>query len=132
MSHQVVVTTLIDGPKDIVLHVYIESDGTSDDIVDHVIVDPADLDMPDDSNFLTVKTIESSLDGFSARLKFGYLVDGTPVWVLPEDMACFDFTTIGGLRDRSPDLDGDGKVLLSTRGLNGTDAGSFVIKLTKI
>ena len=131
MANTVITTTTLDGPKDIILHVYIKSDGSGVDLQNELIVDPDDLEMPADSNYFTIKTIQSSLDGFSARLRFEYLIEGTWIWVLPEDMSCFDFTTLGGLRDRSGELDGTGRVLLSTRGLGTGDEGSFVIKMSK-
>lgn len=128
MSNSIEVTPLMTGRR-IVLHVYIKNDGVSGDETNVVIADPADYEFAD--GFFTVESIQSSLDEFSASLKFGYLVSGNPVWVLPDGYSEFNFKFYGGLKDRSPELDGDGKVLLSTRGLSGGKEGSFVISLIK-
>ncbi len=133
MAHTVQVTTLLNGPRHTVLHVYIKSDGASPDLDSYEIANPADFEQwpADNDRFYTIETIQSGLNGFSASLKFEYLVDGTLIWALPEAHSEFDFINIGGLRDRSPELDGTGKVLISTQGLDNNDEGSFVIKLRK-
>lgn len=131
--HTVNVTTLLDGPRHTILHVVIKSDGMSDDLSNEVIADPADFeDWPaDNDRFFTLETIQAGLNGFSASLSFEYLVEGNLVQAIPEFHSEFDYITIGGLKDRSPELDGTGKILLSTQGLDGEDVGSFVIKLRK-
>lgn len=129
MSNQILVTPLFDGANKLIVQVYVESDGASGDETNYVIIDPADYEVG--SGFLTVESIQSSLVGFTALLKFGHLVNGTPVWVVPEDSASFDFRSYAGLYDRSPTADGDGKVLMTTDSLDGTDKGTFVIVLRK-
>lgn len=130
MPNTVLVTTLLNGPRHVVLHVYIKGDGLGEaDAI--TIADPEDFGMSGDKRFFTIETIQSSLSGFYVQLKFEYLVDGTFIWVIPEFDADKDFTRYGGLKDRSNVLDGTGKVLLSTVGLDEGDEGSFVIKLRK-
>ena len=131
MANLVTVTTLLDGPRHTILHVYVKSDGTSGDLVDYVIADPADFNMTGANRFFTIETIQGGLAGFSAHLKFDYLINGTFIWVIPEYDTMFDFRADGGLKDRSSTLDGTGKVLLNTQGLDNSDDGSFVIKLRK-
>lgn len=132
MAHLVTVTTLLDGPRTTILHVYIKSDGASADLTNYEIANPADFQTPYDGNqFFTLKAIDSVLNGFSASLKFDYLINGNFIWAIPEYNSSFDFCSVGGLKDRSNPLDGTGKVLLSTNGLSDQDEGSFVITLTK-
>ena len=128
MAHEVVINPILGGPNKIQLHVYIKGDGVSSDLSNYELIDPADYDMEGTSRFLSVEYIQSSLQGFYATLKFDYLLDGTFMWVVPEFDACADFQRIGSLRDRSGELDGTGKVLLSTVGLADGE-GSFIIQL---
>ena len=133
MSHQVIVTPLLNGARHVVLHVYVKSDGVSPDLEDHELVDPADYGMTGPHRFFTIETIQTALSGFDARLKFEYLLSDTLIWVLPEagSGATYDFNDYGGLKDRSNELDGTGKILFSTRGISAGDEGSFVLKLRK-
>jgi hypothetical protein len=131
MSNIVIVTPIADGSLRTILHVYVKSDGVSGDLVDYVIADPADYGMSGDSRFFTVESIQSGLNGFSATLKFDYLLSGTLIWAVPEFHSEYDFKSHGGLKDRTEALDGTGKVLLSTNGLGEGDEGSFIISLKK-
>jgi hypothetical protein len=130
MANLVEVTTLLDGSRQLFLHVYVKGDG-SGDLNAVEIADPADFDMPGTNQFFTLEGIQAALNGFSASLKFDYLINGTFIWAIPEYQSEYDFNPVGGLKDRSDTLDGTGKVLLSTVGLADGDEGSFVIKLRK-
>lgn len=124
------VTPVLSGERNVVLHVYIKGDATGD-ISDNVIADPADYGMKGARRFFTIDGIQADLSGFSAKLKFEYLSSDTLIWVIPEFDSSQDFSEYGGLKDRSPELDGSGKVLLSTSGLAAGDEGSFVLRLRK-
>jgi hypothetical protein len=132
MAHEVVVTTLLDGPRNTTVHVSIRSDGVAGDLDSFEIVDPNDFQYPAGwDGMFTIEKIVSGMSGFSASLEFDYLVNETFIWAVPEYDTDFDFTPFGGLKDRSNTLDGTGKVLLSTRGLGVGDVGSFVLQLRK-
>ena len=132
MANLVTVTTIIDGPRTTILHVYVKSDGESGDLTDYEIVDPEDVQQVRNwDGFFSLESVQSALSGFSASLKFEYLLNGNLIWTVPEYQGYFDFCTMGGLKDRSDPLDGTGKVLLSTQGLSEGDEGSFIITLTK-
>lgn len=124
----ITITTLQNGPRNVILHVYVQG---AEDLTDYELVDPADFGMTGDDRFFTIEEIKSSLVGFSAALKFEYLLSDTLIWAIPEYDSCFDFTSHGGLKDRSNILDGTGKVLFSTKGLSTGDEGSFILKLKK-
>lgn len=126
----VIVTPLINGERNVVLHVYIKGDGLGD-VEDYELADPADYGMTGEDRFFTIDKIQSGLSGFSATLKFEYLASDTLIWAIPEFHSDYDFTCHGGLKDRSSVLDGTGKILISTSGLANGDHGSFVIKLRK-
>lgn len=126
----VIVTPLLSGNRNVILHVYVEGEADGD-VTDYEIADPADFSMTGENRFFTIEGITSCLDGFSGALKFEYLASDTLIWVLPEFESCPDFTDYGGLKDRSNPLDGTGKILLSTKGLAEGDQGSFVLRLKK-
>ena len=132
MPHQITVTKLLDGHRP-VIHIHLKSDGASPDLADEVIVDPADYGMSGPNRFFTIDNITSALAGFHASLKFNYLASGTPVWVLTEGSPPdIDFTYIGGLKDRSPTLDGTGKIMISTKGFSDSgDEGTIILRLKK-
>ena len=82
----------------------------------------------------TLDDVTWGFNGFSASLMFDVFPgDDTLIWVLPVNAGNYvDFKKYGGLRDRSNSLDGTGKLLLSTTGLQDVgDEGSLVIKLRK-
>ena len=126
----ITVTPLLSGNRNVILHVYVKGDVTGD-VVDNVIADPAQYGMSGQNRFFTIEGVQGDLSGFSAKLKFEYLTSDTLIWVLPEFDSSQDFSDYGGLKDRSPQLDGSGKVLLSTSGLSVGDEGSFVLRLRK-
>jgi len=128
--NNVVITPLLSGNRNVILHVYIQGDG-SGDLENYVIANPADYGMSGDNRFFTVDGIQAGFTGFSASLKFEYLLSGTLNWAIPEFDSSQDFSDYGGIKDKSSPLDGTGKVLLSTAGLSNGDEGSFVLRLRK-
>lgn len=132
MANTVTVTTLLEGPRNLVLHVYLKSDGVSGDLSNEVIADPANHEFLSDSRYFTLEDVTYGFNGFSANLEFEYLMDNTLIWVLPPGSGNYvDFKKFGGLADRS-DVDGTGKLLLNTTGLmDEGDEGSLIIKLKK-
>lgn len=133
MANTVNIVKLMDGPRQAIFHVYIESDGSSGEITDLVLIDPTQLS-PTTKGVpsLTIEEIWHSFAGFNAKLEYDSLVD-TPVWVLTENndhKTCLK--EFGGLKDRSNLLDGTGKLLLTTVGFSSAgDMGSLVIQVRK-
>ncbi len=133
MANTATVTTLVDGPRSAVFHVYMESDGASGELVDFVIADPTALYPTEKARpSFTIEEVWHSFTGFDAKLEFDSVVD-TPIWVLSQqtgNIQCFN--KFGGLKDRSNSLDGSGKLLLSTTGFTSAgDMGSLVIQVRK-
>lgn len=129
---QVLITRILDGPRNVAVHVFIQGDG-SGDLTDEVIIDPADLDpaLPNAPG-LTIGRIQYDLTGFDGVLSFDELVSNRPVWSMTGDQcADVDFGMYGGLKDRSAPLDGSGKLMLTTSGLEADDRGSFVVMVRK-
>ena len=132
MAHTINITTVNDGPKNVVVHVYLKCDGVTGEIVDQIIVDPALL-VPSRSAkpFLSLDEIWWDFTGFGVRFEYNSIPD-TPVWTASAgngSHVCFE--DFGGLADRSG-LDGAGALRITTFGFdNAAKEGTFVVKLTK-
>ena len=134
MANTVKVTKIGEGPNHAVFHVFLRSDGASGNLSYVAIVDPAVNLLPvlGHTPTLTIMEIWYELLNFGLRMDFGSITP-TPVWTLGDatsNHVCFD--KFGGLKDRSPPLDGNGQLLISTSGFTTTAAqGSFVVRLRK-
>lgn len=130
MANRIDVITLLDGPKHIILHVYLKSDGATGDISAYELLIP---DSETLNSQFTIEDITWGFTGFSANLQFEFLVDHTLIWTLPESAGNYvDFKPYGGLRDTSDLDDGTGKILLYTSGFaDAADEGSFILKVRK-
>ena len=131
MANRIEVTKLLDGPRNLIYHVYIESDGASGDIDEFVLVDPSNENMGSNTNF-TIEDITWSFNGFAGKLSFEFLIDHTLMWVMGAEGNYADFKKYGGLKDRGDPADATGKILFSTMGLAAEgDEGSFIVNLRK-
>lgn len=132
MANTVNITKVIDGPRNVVIHVYIASDGASGDLVDQVLIDPVvDLNLKPTER-MSVESITSSMSGFHARVEYDTgLVEDKMVWVITEHDSLASFQDIGGLKDRSG-VDGTGKFQITTTGLTSVgDEGTFIFQVKK-
>jgi hypothetical protein len=130
---QITITKLNDGPRNAIIHVALRGDGTGD-LVGETLLDPAtsfDVPLPP-VPALRIMRIMYDLTGFDARLDFDYLASDTPIWTMTGDTGSeFDFSSFGGLTDRSLELDGTGKLLLTTNGLDIGGLGSMIVVAKK-
>jgi len=131
MANTVTITTVNNGPRNLILHVYLKSDGAEGELVDEVIVDPIDFGLPSTTRF-AIENIQYNFVGFDAVVEFDTgLVDDKMMWVLGETNDSTDFGFINGLKDRSG-LDGTGKIQISTTGFTAvSDQGSMIIAVRK-
>ena len=132
MANIVNITLVNNGPRNVVAHVYLESDGASGELVDHVLIDPvADLGLTSSAR-LSIKSIKSGISGFVARVEFDTgLVDDKMIWVITEHNSNIDFKDIGGLEDRSG-VDGTGKLQITTTGFTAAgDQGSIIFQIKR-
>jgi hypothetical protein len=135
MANTVNTTLLLTGPRNVVLFIYLESDGTSGELTGEVILDPATLvpPSPGGEDFILVETW-SELSGFDALLSYEAVAPGAPmpVWSFtPTGRGHQCFKDFGGIPDLSG-LDATGKVLLSTNGFTASgDRGSLVLMFTR-
>lgn len=134
MAHTVAITKLLEGPRHVILHVYLKSDGISSDLKKEVLLDPHSDDLLTPlakGPSLVVEDIVYDFAGFDASLQFDSgLINDNYIWVLPEGSSeKVDFKPFGGFKDRSG-KDGTGKLTITTFGLLSIgDQGSMIIKL---
>lgn len=135
MANDITITKLIDGPRNAVLHIVIASDGSTGDLTNFTLIDPAFDFSPElpAKPIMTIEEIWYELAGFTARLQFNYLTKSTPIWTLAgQASGHMDFTKFGGLKDRSNPLDANGKLTITTTGLATIGCqGTIVIKVRK-
>ncbi len=132
MANTIAIRKVNDGPRNVVVHVYLASDGATGELTDQVLIDPvADLGLTKGQR-MSVECITSSMSGFHARVEFDTgLVEDKMIWVITEDGSESKFENIGGLRDKSG-LDGTGKFQITTTGFTSLgDEGSMIIQIKK-
>ena len=118
------------GTRNLILSVFLQSDGASGDLNKQVLLDPTSLGLPSTSRF-SLYRVHYNFAGFDGILEFDSgVVTPTFRWVLVEGAnAPEDFEPLGGLKDLSG-IDGTGKLMISTLGFNSSqDVGSIIIKL---
>lgn len=133
MANIVDVTTLLDGPRHAIVQVYLQSDGSGNELEDHVLLDPVnDFGLTSDQRF-SVEEILFNFTGFDATIQFDTgVITKNVIWVLPEGASNYvDFRPFGGFKDRS-ELDGTGKLQMNTLGFTSVNSfGSMVLKIRK-
>lgn len=129
MANTVTLRTLIDGPRNTIIHAYFKSDGAAGELTDQVIVDVSTL-----SPVPTKVTIESlwwDFEGFSGLLEFDATAD-TPGWKLQAGTNGHkDFYEFGGIKDNTG-AGSTGDIVMTTSGFTAaTDEGTLIIKVRK-
>lgn len=133
MANTVNVNIIENGDRNVLLHVYLKSDGVTGDLVNHVLVNPMVSLGMGRTDRLRLARIEYNYSGFDAVLSFG---SGTSTpnykWVCTEGAnAPVDFMQWGLIFDNSG-LDGTENLQISTTGfMNSNDQGSMMIRLVK-
>ena len=128
MANTITKTTMHDGHKNAVVHLYLLSDGSAGDITDNVLVDASTLS-PAPSTVRLMK-LWWSFSGFTGRLEFDATTD-TGGWVLGATDGFMDFTSIGGIQSTAGGGE-SGDILLTTLGFSAaTDMGTLIIQIQK-
>lgn len=123
MANTFTQTKIIDGPRTVVIHAYLESDGLAGEITDGVLVDVSTLSpVPD---HLVVQQIDADITGFSAKLEFDATAD-VPFYNISPDTslsACWHET--GGVPDpKGAGYTGD--ILITTSGFTAAGDRGYV------
>lgn len=128
MANTVETETLVDGSRNLVVRIHLESDGVSGELSDLVLID-ASTYTPAFTNSKIMK-IQSNLIGFTAELAWDATAN-VHAWSLPDYEQDQDFSYVGGL----PNKAGAGKtgdLLISTAGFTAAgDNGHILIYMKK-
>lgn len=130
--HTVEVQIILNGPRNLILAVYMQSVGEAGgELVKYPLITAEEAGIEPDQR-LRFQHIASSIVGYSACLEFDSgLVTPTRKWVLSEHVSEIDFCDYVHLRDTSG-IDGTGALLISTTGFaDAGDQGSFLVCLRK-
>ena len=128
MANIVTKQTLNDGPRNAVIHAYLESDNSSGDEAGTVLVDVSSLSGSPSS--VKVKSVHASLTGFSAKLLWDATTN-VEFLQLTEGETDYDWTSVGGLQNNAgAGVTGD--ILISTTDFaQSGDQGSITIHVQK-
>ncbi|TFH46938.1 MAG: hypothetical protein E4H01_09145 [Lysobacterales bacterium] len=133
MANIVTTKLLLNGPRNAIVLVYLESDGATGELDKETLVDPVvDLGLLDGAR-ISLEYVAYNFAGFDARLEFASgLVDNNRKWVLSEGTNHpIDLGRFGGLYDDST-VDGTGQLQITTIGFtSSTDMGSIMLQLRK-
>ena len=133
MANIVSIRTLLNGPTQAIISVYMKSDGVSGDLVNYTLIDPVETLGLRVKARLSLAYIAYNFAGFDACIEFGSgLVDPTFKWVISEGTNFpIDFEPFGRLHDDSG-LDGTCQLQITTTGFTSSvDQGSMLIKVRK-
>lgn len=134
MANTLTTKIIENGPRNVILFIYLRSDGATGDFINQVVLDPqAELGMLRGQR-LRFSNIQYNLAGFDAILEFDTgSVEKNPKWVLVEGANNpADFEKYGYLFDDSSALNGTGDVMITTSGFTSTaDFGSILIRFVK-
>jgi hypothetical protein len=128
MANTVTIRKLQDGKKNVVLHVYVASDGASGELADQVLADISTfLDTPTKVRLLEIWW---ALTGFTARLEFDRTADSPLMVLFQGDEGHLSFENIGGIQDTGTGDTGD--VTVTTTGFTAAgDEGVIILRLAK-
>jgi hypothetical protein len=123
---------LSEGPTKIIYQVIIEGDNQGD-VTDYLLVDPVEFmpsNMQSPNLSLSIMQMWASSAWFDVAFKFNGVAK-TVSWLHSRDAGnYYDFRYFGGLKDQSNE-DPDGKVLITTSGVEVGSLGTFIIEFRK-
>lgn len=132
MSNTVNVNIIENGQKNVLLHIYMKSDGASVDLASYPLVTLSQLGMRQGDR-LRLSRIEYNFSGFDAVLDFNSgTIPNNFKWVMTEGAnAPVDLDLWGRIFDNSG-IGGNGSLEISTIGFtSSTDQGSILIRMVK-
>jgi hypothetical protein len=128
MANTITKTTLIDGPRNLVVLVNIVGDASGNES-GTVLLNRSDY-APTDGTEFSVKKIEGHLSGFSAQLLFEATADLEFAQLPASDYFCYDWRCEGGISSNKAGAGANGDILITTSDL-GAERGTFTIHCTK-
>ena len=145
MANTVQITVEQDGPSDTVYTVYLESDGSSGELTNQTIIDPATLyneaarssgtqGFPNNAPLLNIQQVWYFLSGFDVVVQFGGAVPMKRLLLTPSVDSYQDFRPMGGLADKTPSANSpNGKLQINTNGFSSSGCfGTIIFKVRKM
>jgi hypothetical protein len=141
MANHIKKTILQNTSKSLIIHAYLESDGTEGELTNSVLFNPM-TDLDESSNIryprLTLRQAWHSFAWFDVLISFDDL-NPVPSWLLHRDSANYtDLRYFGGIKDRYVDpknkdsSERTGKILLTTTDFAPLNSkGTLVLELWK-
>lgn len=129
MANTITKTVLIDGRRNIVVHVNVVGDGSGDE-AGSLLIDRSTFD-PIDGTELVVDRIQGHLTGFSARLLFDATTD-LEIAQLPDGQPHrYSWCDAGGFSSNKSGPGANGDILIATTGLGAGERGTFTLFMRK-
>lgn len=128
MANTITKTTILDGPKNLVILVNIVGDGSGEE-TNTVLVDRSAF-VPTDGLELNVRRISGYQTGFTSVLSFDASTDLVFAH-LPADYFDYDWCRFGGVSSNKSGTGAIGDILLTTSSLGSGDRATFVLELVK-
>lgn len=128
MANTVEIQTIVDGPKDLIVRIHLDSDGAAGELSAVTVVDastytPAFTDC-------SIVRVQSNLIGFTAELLFDATTDKHG-WVCPDYEQQQDFSSFGGIPNNAG-VGKTGDINISTNGFTAAgDTGHIILHLRK-
>ena len=129
MANTITKTTLVNGARNLIVHVTIVGDGSGDESASKLI-DRSDY-APTDGSKTVLEKVEGHLTAFSARLLFDATTD-LEICQFPSDEAFFyDWNDAGGIPSVKAGTGYNGDILITTSSLGNGDRGTFTLYMRK-
>lgn len=128
MANTITKTTVVDGPKHLIVLVNIAGDNSGDE-TGAILVDRSAF-APTDGTELTVTKVHGYLAGFTANLRFDATADLVFARLPDADYFCYDWSNFGGIGSGLSGAGVNGDILIATTGL-ASEFGTFVIEMRK-
>lgn len=128
MVNTVTKQTLVDGPRNLVVQVWIAGDGSGEE-TNTLLIDSSTFSGMKAGSTVRVDRLKSGLDGFAASLSWDATTQA-PFLEIPQNYAEQTWRADGGLvNNAGSGITGD--IKFSTIGLGATDRGSFTLWMIK-
>lgn len=127
---------VVEGPTNLILHVFLESNGVDGELVNYPILSPSEC-VPVLANQPSMRVVRIwySMVWFDITFSWGGLVP-RPFWTIARDtVTCVDFEKFGGMIDYAtvPPSDDNGKLLITTNNFEPAGSqGSLALEIRKL
>lgn len=132
MANTITKTTLLNGPRNLVVLVNVLGDGSGEE-TNLLLIDRSSYvnDGDDAGVAVAVDKIEGNLGGFAATLSFDATTD-LPFASLPNGYPfCYEWEKVGGVNSGLSGAGANGDILLTTSGLGAGERGTFTLFMRK-